>query len=134
MGQDVDVGLDGGPVGARGHWLRQALAVDHDERHPQGPRLGSQGRDEGRRQVRELQPRDEHRVVAPVEAQGRGLQAGKDHLEVGGIHVVGHGEIAVALYLGPAPEFRRNQLAVAVQGVGMEIYDRAGLGFLFSVA
>ena len=44
VGQDVDVGLDGGPVGARGHRLRQGLAVDHDERHPQGPGLGGQRR------------------------------------------------------------------------------------------
>ena len=136
VGQDVDVGLDGGPVGARGHRLRQALAVDHDERHPQGPGLGGQGADEGRGQVGELQARDEHRVVAPVEAQGRGFQAGEDHLEVGGIHVVGDGEIAVALHLGPAPELRRNQLAVAVQGMRMEVYHKGGFsvfGFSFLV-
>jgi hypothetical protein len=114
VGQDVDVGFDGGPVGARGHRLRQALAVDHDERHPQGPGLGGQGGDEGRGQVGELETRDEHRVVAPVEAQGRGFEPGKHHLEVGGIHVVGNGEKAVALHLGPAPKLRRNQLAVAI--------------------
>ena len=79
------------------------------------------GADEGRRQVGELQAGDEHRVVAPVEAQGRGFQAGEDHLEVGGIHVVGDAEIAVALHLGPAPQLRRQQLAVAIQGMGMQV-------------
>ena len=87
------------------------------------------GRDEGRGQVGELQAGDEHRVVAPVEAQGRGFQAGKDHLEVGGIHVVGDGEIAVALHLGPAPKLRRNQLAVAIQGVGMEVDHKSRFPF-----
>ena len=94
------------------------------------------GRDEGRGQVGELEARDEHRVVAPVEAQGRGFQAGEDHLEVGGIHVVGDGEIAVALHLGPAPELRRNQLAVAIQGMGMEVYHKkrfSVFSFQFSV-
>ena len=67
---------------------------------------------------------------------GRGLQAGEDHLEVGGIHVVGDGEIAVALHLGPAPELRRNQLAVAIQGMSMEVYHKglfSVFGFRFSV-
>jgi len=98
--------------------------------HPQGPGLGGQGSDEGRGQVGELQAGDKHRVVAPVEAQGRGFQAGKDHLEVGGIHVVGNGEKAVALYLGPPPELGRNQLAVAIQGMGMEVYHKGGFSFL----
>ena len=132
VGQDVDVGLDGGPVGPRGHRLRQGLAVDDDEGHPQGPGLGGQRSDEGRGQVGELQAGDKHRVVAPVEAQGRGFQAGEDHLEVGGIHVVGDAEIAVALHLGPAPQLRRQEFAVAIQGMGMEIYHKGVFSFQFA--
>ena len=63
VGQDVDVGFQGGPVGARGHGLGQGLAVDHDEGHAQGPGLGRQRADQGRGQMGELQAGDEARVA-----------------------------------------------------------------------
>ena len=65
MGQDVDVGLEGGPVGPRGHRLGQGLAVDDDERHPQGPGLGGERPDEVRRQVGEFQAGNEVRGPRP---------------------------------------------------------------------
>ena len=121
MGQDVDVGLERGPVGPRGHRLGQGLAVDDDERHSQGPGLGGERPDEGRRQVGEFQAGNEVGRLAAVEAQGRGFQAAEDRLEVGGVHVIGDAEIAVALHLGPAPQLRRQEFTVAVQGMGVQI-------------
>ena len=112
-----------------GHRLRQALAVDDDERHPQGPGLGGQGADEGRRQVGEFQAGNDDRGLAAVEAQGRGLEAGEDHFVVGGVHVVGDPQVAVALHLGPAPQLRRQELAVAVQGVGVQVNHKGSIQF-----
>ena len=103
MGQNVDVGLQGGPVGPRGHRLRQGLAVHHDERDPQGASLGGQGADEGRGQVGEFQAGNEDGRLPPVEAPGRGLKHGENRLEIGGVHVVGDSQVAVAPDLGPAP-------------------------------
>jgi hypothetical protein len=43
--------------------------------------------------------------------------------------VVGDAEIAVAQHLGPPPEFRGDELTVAIQGMGMQINHKN----LFSV-
>ena len=66
-------------------------------------------------------PGIDNRGLAPIEAQGRGLETAEDRLEVGGVHVIGDAEIAVALHLGPAPQLRRQEFTVAVQGMGVQI-------------
>ncbi len=71
VGQDVDVSLQGGPVGAGGHRLRQGLAVNDDEGHAQGPGLGDQGPDQGRGQVGEFQAGNDMRLATPVQARPR---------------------------------------------------------------
>ena len=35
--------------------------------------------------------------------------------------MVGDAQVAVALHLGPAPQLRRQELAVTVQGMGVQI-------------
>jgi hypothetical protein len=83
--------------------------------------------------VGEFQAGNEVRGLAhPVEALGRGPEAGEDRLEIGGVHVVGDGQIPVALDLGPAPQFRRQKLPVAIKGMGVQVYHLED-SFLFSV-
>ncbi len=56
---------------------------------------------------------------------GRGdLDPAENRLEIGGVHVVGDAQIAVALHLGPAPELRGEEHAVCVQGVGVQVDHR----------
>jgi hypothetical protein len=79
----------------------------------------------------EFEARDEVGGLPPVEAQRRGPKTGEDHLEVRGIHVVGDAQKAVAPHLGPAPQFRGNELTVGEQGMGVQVDHQSG--FLFSV-
>ena len=125
----------GGPVGPPEPGFHQLSPVNHDQRHPQGPGLE---RSEAAMRAGGRWPRSWENGSAPGSRPGW-LPAtcsggSEDHLEIGGIYVIGHGQITVAstFYLGPAQSSAEKSLAVAIQGVGMEVYHKTGLPFTVS--
>ena len=97
MSENVDVRApDGGRIRTRHHRLAQRLTVDHHQPRTKLAGAPSEWRYGSGRDVRQLDPRDEHEreVIALFSSERE--QSGKNILDIGGVHVIGDGYRTVA--------------------------------------